>query len=102
MEVNKLSYEVPLSTPTDDLVTDKLHCNSVLSKPDGKYLIVDFNNFYLNNTMNKAEYIKIALKIIPQEIIDKYDLLSKQCDRYIYVIIEKGMHGLGAIWYHST
>ena len=44
--------------------------------------------------MNKAEYLKIALKILPQEIIDTYDLLSKQYDRYIYVRIEKGMYGL--------
>ena len=99
---DKISYEGPVSTPTADLKTAKLHWNSVLYTLDGKYLVVDVKNFYLNNPMNKAEYIKIALKIIPQEIIDKYDLLSKQCDRYIYVIIEKGMHGLGAIWYHST
>ena len=44
--------------------------------------------------MNKAQYLKIAIKIIPQEIIDKYDLLNKQCDRYIYVRIEKVMCGL--------
>ena len=44
--------------------------------------------------MNKAEYIKIALKIIPQESIEKYDLLSKQCNRYIYVRIEKGIYAL--------
>ena len=55
--------------------TSKLHYKSVLSTPDRKYLIVDVNNFYLKNSMNKAEYIKIALKMIPQEIIDMYDLL---------------------------
>ena len=42
--------------------------------------------------MKKAEYLKIALKITPQEIIDKYDILNKQCNRYIYVRIEKGMY----------
>ena len=44
--------------------------------------------------MNNAEYIKIDIKIIPQDIIDKYDLLSNQYDRYIHVRIEKGMYGL--------
>ena len=44
--------------------------------------------------MNKAEYLKIALKIIPKEIIKIYDLLIKQCDGYIYVIIGKVMYGL--------
>ena len=44
--------------------------------------------------MNKAEYLNIALKILPQEIIDTYELLRKQYDRYIYVRIDKGMYGM--------
>ena len=44
--------------------------------------------------MNKAEYLKIALKIPPQEIINTYDLLRKQCDGYIYVRIKKGVYRL--------
>ena len=91
---NKLSYEGPVSTHTADLTTAKLHWNRVLSTPDGKYLIVDVKNFYLKNPMEKEEYIKIALKIPPQEIIDTYDLFSKQCARYIYVRIYKGMYGM--------
>ena len=75
---DKLSYEGPVSTPTAYLITAKLHWNSVLSTPYGKYLIVDVKNFYLKNPINKAEYLKIALKILPQEIIDAYDLLSNQ------------------------
>ena len=91
---DKLSYEVPVSTPTADLITAKLHWNIFLSTPDGKYLIVDVKNFYLNNPMNKAEYLKIALKILPQEIINTYEPLSKKYDGYIYVRIKKGMYGL--------
>ena len=72
----------------------KLHYNSVLSTPDGKYLIVDVKNFYLKNPMNKAENYNIALKIMPQYIIDKYYLINKQCDGYLYVQIEKGIYGL--------
>ena len=44
--------------------------------------------------MNKAQYLKIALNILPQDIIDTYDLLRKKCNGYIYVRIEKGMYGL--------
>ena len=44
--------------------------------------------------MNKAEYLKIALKILPQDIIDTYDLLRKQFVGYIDVITKKGMYGL--------
>ena len=80
--------------PTSYLKTAKIHWNSILSTPDGKYPIVYVNNFYLNNPTKKAEYLKIALKKNPQEIIDKYDLLNKRCNRYLYVRIEKGMYGL--------
>ena len=71
-------YEGPFSTPTADSATAKLRWNSVLYTPDGKYLIFDFKNFYLKNPTNKAEYLKKALKILPQYIIDTHDLISKQ------------------------
>ena len=35
----------------------------------------------------------MAIKIIPQEIIDKFYLSNKQCNGYLYVRIEKGMYG---------
>ena len=88
-----ISYEGPLSTHTADLTTSKLHWKSLPSKPYGKYLIVDVKNFYLNNTINKSEHLKIALKIIPKYIIKKYDLLKKQRGGYIYVRIKKEMYG---------
>ena len=53
---NKLTYYGPVSIPTADLTTDKIHCNSILSTADGKYLIVDVNNFYLNNPTRKKKY----------------------------------------------
>ena len=81
---DKISYEGPVSTPTVDLTTAKIHWNRVLYIPDGKYLIIDVKNFYLNNTMKKAKYYEIALKITPQEIIDKYELSNKKSDGYIY------------------
>ena len=94
MAGDKISYDGPVSTPTVNLTTAKLHWNSIISTPDGKYLIVDVKNFYLNNPMKMAAYLKMEIKIIPQEIIDKYDLLNKQYDGFLYVRIEKGMYGL--------
>ena len=88
---DKLTYDGPLSTPKEYLTTAKLHWNIVLSTPYRKYLIVDVKNFYLNNPMKKSKYYKIAIKIIPQEIIDKFDMQNKQSDGYIYVRVKKGM-----------
>ena len=45
--------------PTENLTTAKLHWDIVLFIPYGKYLIVDVNNFYLNNLTKKDEYYNI-------------------------------------------
>ena len=51
---DKLTYGGPVSTSTAYLTMAKLHCNSVLSTPNVKYLILDVKNFYLNNLMKKV------------------------------------------------
>ena len=80
---NKLTYNKAVSTHTSYLTTAKLHCNIILFTPDRKWTIVDFNNFYLNNPIKKAEYYKLVIKLIPEVIIDKYDLNTKQSGGYI-------------------
>ena len=80
---NKTTYDGPVYTPTADLITTKLHLNSVLSTPYSKYLIIDVKNFYLKNPMKKNEYYKISIKLIPQDIVNKYELKNKQIYYYI-------------------
>ena len=82
---DKLTYDVPVSTPTADLIVAKIYWNSILSTPYGKYLIMDFKTFYLKNLMKKSKYYKISIKLVPQDIIETYDLNNKQNDRCIYV-----------------
>jgi hypothetical protein len=38
--------------------------------------------------------MRLALAIIPQEIIDKYNLLEKAKNGHVYIRIDKGMNGL--------
>ena len=91
---NKITYYGSVSTPTEYLTMDKIHWNIVLYTLDRKYLIVDVKNFYLKNPTKKAEYYNIEIKLIPQDIIDKYDLNNKQRYGYIYIRYKKGMYGL--------
>ena len=91
---DKLKFEGLVSTPTSNLTTSKIHWNSVILTPGTKYLVVDVNHFYLNNLMSKHEYYNIALSRIPQDIIDKYNLMDKQNNLFLYVRVEKGMYGL--------
>ena len=44
--------------------------------------------------MNKGKYYSISIILIPQYIIDKYDLNKNQINGYIYVRVKKGMYGL--------
>ena len=65
----KLTFDGPVTTPTSDLTTSKMHWNSVISTPGYKYLVDDVKNVYLKNLMMKHEYYKIAISLIPQEVI---------------------------------
>ena len=70
---DKISYPYDVSAPTCGLPIIKLLWNSVLSIPGAKYFTMDIKNFYLGTPMKRPEYMTLPMKIIPQEIVDKYD-----------------------------
>ena len=80
-------------TPTADVPIIKLLWNSTLSTPGAKYFTLDISNFYLGTPMERPEYMKMPLKIMPQKIIDKYNLNSMASDGWVYIKIVKGMYG---------
>ena len=82
------------SAPTCGVTTIKLHWNSVLSTSGAKYATFDISNFYLGTPMPKPEYIRMPLNLIPDEIIQEYDLLSIASDGWVYIKIAKGIYGL--------
>ena len=91
---DKIDYPGTVRTDTADMVTAKLLLNSVISTPRARCCVLDIRDFYLNNKLLRYEYMKMALKLIPQEIIDEYNLTAIAHDGYIYIQIEKGMYGL--------
>ena len=68
---NLLDYEGDASTPTSDLITTKLHLNSVISTKNAKFATTDIKNFYLNNLLPESEWMKLPMSIIPEELIKK-------------------------------
>ena len=56
---DKLTFDVSVSTPTSEVTTSKLCWKSVILTPGAKYLVVNFNNFYLDNPISKNDYYKI-------------------------------------------
>ena len=87
-------FEGATSTPTVDMPTVKCHINSTISTPNAKYATMDISDFYLNTLMNRPEYMRIPLKIIPQQIIDDYHLTELAHNGYIYFQVDKGLYGL--------
>ena len=66
----------------------------MILNPGAKFLVVDVKKFYLNNAISKHGYYNISLSLIYQDVIDEYNLVDKQIDRFFYVRAEKGMYGL--------
>jgi hypothetical protein len=45
---DRLDYAESISTPTEKLTTAKCLLNSTISDPQGRFMVVDIKDFYLN------------------------------------------------------
>jgi hypothetical protein len=91
---NLIDYPGDTSAPTADITTAKCLINSVLSTPNAKMACGDIKNFYLNTPMDRPEYMRIPINLIPPEITTEYNLHAIQHNDHVYVRINKGMYGL--------
>ena len=91
---NVTNFPGDVTTSTADLITAKLIFNSVLSTKNTKLMCADIANFYLNNPMDRYEYMKLPLVIIPEEIIQQYNLRNLEHKGFVYMEIQKGIYGL--------
>jgi hypothetical protein len=82
------------STRTAGLTTAKILINSVISTLGSKFLVIDIKKIYLTTPLGRFEYMVINLSLLPQEKIDKCDLIELAQDRKVYIEIQKGMYGL--------
>jgi hypothetical protein len=71
---DRLDYPGETSTDTASLDTTKLLINSVLSTPGTRMGAIDISNFYIHNNLKDYQYMRFDISMIPQEIIDEYNL----------------------------
>ena len=96
---NLIDYPYELTTRTADITTSKVMRNSVIITPGAKYECADVKEFYLMTPLDRFEYMQMRISLIPQELIDLYDLGDKlKYDSkgvgYVYTEIRKGVYGL--------
>ena len=95
---DRLKFDGKTSTETAGLETIKIHLNSTTSTKYAKYakyVATDIGNFYTSSKLELSEYMRIHLSIIPQEIIDEYDVIKYvETDGYVYVEITGTMYRL--------
>ena len=94
---DRLSCPDDTGSPAANMLETKLLANSVISdaKYGAKFLLADLVNYFLASPMKRKEYMRVKIRHIPDDIIQRYDLQKiVTSDGYIYIRIDKGMYGL--------
>jgi hypothetical protein len=91
---NLIQYPGDVSTHSADNTTSKCLWNSTISTEGAKYMCLDVETIYLGTPMDSFECMRIPIKLVPQEIITEYNLISLVSDGHVYVEVQKGMYGL--------
>jgi hypothetical protein len=78
-----------------DLVTAKLLINSTIPTPNAEFYGIDLANFYLMMPMLEYGYMRLQLELIPDKIINKYNLCDLINDQeWVYIKFWMGMYSL--------
>jgi hypothetical protein len=89
---NLIDYPGEVSMRTAELETTKCLFNSTISTPN--FCSMDITNFYLNTPMDRPEFVRIPVHLIPDEILVEYNLAPLVHRGMVLAIVEKGMYGL--------
>jgi hypothetical protein len=89
-----LDYPGDVATSTADITKVKILINSNLSTEDAAMMMMDIKNYYLCTPLTQFEYMKMLLSRFPEEIVQKYNLITLAVDGWVYIETRKGMYGL--------
>ena len=91
---NLIDYPFELTTRTADMISAKILWNSVISTHGARFACCDIKNMYLDTPLDRYEYMKMPINLIPDEVIAHYNLRPNIKNGFIYMEIRKGMYGL--------
>ncbi len=73
---NQIFFPGDVSTPTVELLTLKMHLNSVISTPGARYCTFDIKDFYLMKPMEQPEFMHMKLSDLPEDFVKLYNLTN--------------------------
>jgi hypothetical protein len=76
------------------MISSKIMWNSIISMPNAKFCGANIKNMNLETPLNQNEYMKMPLRLIPENTIEHYRLPKKAVDGCVNMEIRKGMYGL--------
>jgi hypothetical protein len=92
---NHITYPRDCGTPTVNIVTVKIHLNSVVSTKGARYCTINLKDFYLNTPMARPEFMRMKLAELPQKFARIYKLHDlADTNDFVSIKIQKGMYGL--------
>ncbi len=59
--------------------------NSIISTPNAKFGGADIKNMYLETPLDWYNYMKMSLRLVPDDIIEHNRLGKKAVDGYVYM-----------------
>lgn len=80
---NLIDYPFELTTRTADMLSAKILWNSVISTVGARFACCDIKNMYLNTPLDRFEYMKMQLSILPDNIITHYNLRDKAQNGFV-------------------
>jgi hypothetical protein len=83
-----------VTTKTADLTVTKAIINSVCSTKAALYTNMDIKDYYLGTPLERYEYVRIPVNMVPEEIMDEYNLHALVHSVYLYVEVWKGIYVL--------
>ncbi len=95
VEGDRINYPGEVTTPTAEMLVEKMLFNSVISTKGARFMTIDISNFYLMTPLHRPEFIHVKLSDIPDEVIEEYKLREKATKNgSIYTKAKQGMYGL--------
>jgi hypothetical protein len=91
---NIIEYPGEVTTKTDNLTVTNAILNIVCSTKAALYMNMDITNYYLGTPLERYEYVRISVNMVPEDIMNEYNLHALVHNGYLYVEVQKGMYGL--------